>query len=183
MFEDIINYIGEIALRHKAVRSFQYKKRIKINAQNNTPYMQVIVEDNSYLQLIKTNNVFTCTLNIDILGQPKDETQILEVQNDALTVAVNIMAYIERDITYKGMLSIYDYDMLMLSEFTDDRSAGVRLSLELVLPIPIDLCTLDDNFNDEVEIVEPDDDIDLPQIENKSDELILTPIKLQKNKK
>lgn len=183
MFQEIIDYIGNTALKHIAVKSYKYQKRIMINQQNNHSYMQFIVEDNPYFQFIKTANVYTLTLNIDIIGQPKDDTQILEVQNDAFQVGAEIIAYIERDLTYKGLLSIYDFDFLSISHFTDDNSAGQRLTLELVVPNPVNLCILDDNFDEDNMQVEETDDIDLPQVENKSDELILTPIKLKKNSK
>lgn len=183
MYTDIIDYISEIFLKHKAVKTVKYQNKTLINSQNNNAYVEVSIENNgAYAQLIKTNNVFTLTLNINVLAFPKDETDVLEKQNVCFQIANEVLAYIERDITYKGMIYIYDYDYLSLSHFSDDNSCGWRMSLELVIPIPIDLCTLDDNFSDEIEIVEPDD-IDLPQRENKSDELVLTPIKLPKNKK
>ena len=50
---------------------------------------------------------------------------------------------------YQIILSVYDYDILTLSHYTDDSCAGVKLSLVLQMPSPVDLCSLEDNFNDE----------------------------------
>lgn len=186
MLNQLIDYIGNIALRHKAVKSYKYQRREMINQQNNNGYIQVVVEDNAFFQNIITQNIFTVTFNIDVIGFPKDDTKILSIQNDCFTVANEIVAYIEQDDKFMGQLSVHDYDYLLLSHFTDDVSAGVRLSLELVIPNPIDLCTYLDNFNDEVPTVE-EKTVDLSNADNsaKVDEtkqLHLKPLKLPTKK-
>lgn len=182
MIQQIINYLGNIGLRHKAVNTFSYKSRVLINAQNDNRYMKMVIEDNTYFQNIITQNIFTATLNIDVLGQPNDDTEILKVQSDAFQVAVELMAFIEQDDTFLGQLSIHDYDILFVSHFTDDDSAGVRLTLELVIPNPINLCGYLENFDDEATIEEKKE-VDLtsaPNTEsiNKKKNLTLKPIKL-----
>ena len=183
MLEQIVNYIGSVGLKHKAVKTFKYQKRSLINQQNNNGYIELIIEDNAYLQQVITQNIFTGTFNIDILGFPKDDTEILGIQSLCMQIAVEIMAYIERDGTFLGKLSIHDYDILLVSHFTDDASAGVRLSLELIIPNPINLCSFMDNFNENVEIVEKPT-LNLTQADkavptNKKKELNLKPIKLK----
>lgn len=183
MLEQIVNYIGSVGLRHKAVKTFKYQKRSLINQQNNNGYIELIIEDNAYLQQVITQNIFTAAFNVDILGFPKDDTEILSIQSLCMQIAVEIMAYIEQDTTFLGQLSIHDYDILLVSHFTDDASAGIRLSLELVIPNPINLCSFMDNFDENVEIVEKPT-LDLTQADkavptgNKK-ELNLKPIKLK----
>lgn len=183
MFQEIIDYVGGVALKHKAVNTYKYKKRSLINQQNNESYLQFIIEDNAYFQNIITQNVFTVTLNIDILGFPKDDTEILKYQNDCFQVGVEIMAYIEQDETYKNLVSIHDFDFLAISHFTDDSAAGQRLTLELVIPSPLNLCTYLDNFDEDIEIVEkPTLDLteaDKSTLADKKKELTLKPLKLR----
>lgn len=76
MLEQIVNYIGSVGLKHKAVKTFKYQKRSLINQQNNNGYVELIIEDNAYLQQVITQNIFTATFNVDILGFPKDDTDI-----------------------------------------------------------------------------------------------------------
>ena len=183
MLEQIVNYIGSIGLKHKAVKTFKYQKRSLINQQNNNGYVELIIEDNAYLQQVITQNIFTATFNVDILGFPKDDTEILGIQSLCMQIAVEIMAYIEKDGTFLGKLSIHDYDILLVSHFTDDSSCGVRLSLELIIPNPINLCSFMDNFDENVEIVEKPT-LDLTQADkavatDKKKELNLRPIKLK----
>ena len=185
MYKDIVDYIGNIALKHIAVKSFKYQKRIMVNQQNNNSYMQFIIEDDTYLQYIKTANVFTATFNIDIIGQPKDDTDILNVQNDALQVGAEVIQYITNDDTYRNLISVSDYDFLTISHFTDDNSAGYRLSLELVIPNPVNLCEYLNNFSEDNIPVEAENPLDIinSKPDTKSNELVLQPIKLPKNKR
>lgn len=183
MFEQIINYIMTMALRHKAVKYAKYQSRVLINAQNNNAYMQFNVEDDPFFQKLTTQDIFTVTINVDILGFTSDEYSILDAQNDALQIGCEIIHKIDNDHTFIGM-SIHDYSFLGLSHFTDDNAAGQRMTLELVMPDPTNLCTLDDNFDDEPDIEEADKEIELTDVNppsNKND-LVLRPVFLKKYK-
>ena len=115
-----------------------------------------------------------------ILGFVDDENPILDVQNNAYTIAADIIAKIDTDDEYKGFLSVHDYSIVTLSHYTDDDAAGVKLSLVLAMPSPVDLCELDENFNDEPYEPEQDGEITI----NKDDvgDITIKPIKLPKNR-
>ena len=151
------------------------------NAQNNYPGYQVYVSDTSMHQLNITTNIFKAEFQIYVIGHTDDEHSILDVQNDCYSIAVDIMAYIDTLEAYRGILSVYDYSILTLSHYTDDSSAGVKLSLVLEMPSPLNWCTLDDNFNDEPYEEDEDTPIDVPT-ENVPDDLDIKAIKLPRNK-
>ena len=159
MLKQLIEYFIKVALMHKAVRYSKYKNKVYTNAQNNDAYMQVNFDTDPYFQLLISvpNQPFTMTLNVDILGFPKDNYTVLDCQSDALQIGVEFIYYVMQDDTFMGQLAIYDYSFLALDEFTDDRSAGQRLTLELVVPDPINLCTFMDNFLEEPKIIEKED--------------------------
>ena len=161
MLKDVVNIIKDISLRHKGVRTFRYQSKILNNAQNNHKMYQVYVDDISLHELNITTNIFKAQFEIYILGFVDDENTVLDVQNNAYTIACDIMAKIDIDDAYKGVLSVYDYSILTLSHYTDDNAAGVKLSLVLQMPNPVNLCTLDDNFNDEPYEDEPDNEINI----------------------
>ena len=178
MLKDVINIIKDISLRHKGVHTFRYQGDDLNNAQNNHKYYQVYVDDISHHQLNITTNIFKAEFQIYILGFVDDEHSILDVQNNAYTIAADIIAYIDTQEAYKGVLSVYDYSILTLSHYTDDSSAGVKLSLVLEMPSPVNLCTLEDNFNPEPYEDEPDKEIDI-NISEVGD-IDLNPIQLPK---
>ena len=182
MIKDIIEILKNVSLRHRGVRTFKYQSDIYNNAQNNYATYQVYVDDISLHQLNITTNIFKAEFQIYILSQPDGTSgnTILDVQNNAYTIACNIMAYIDTQDEFKGVLSVYDYSILTLSHYTDDNAAGVKLSLVLEMPNPVNLCELDDNFNDEPYPEEQDQeiDIDVDEIGN----IDINPITLPRNR-
>ena len=179
MLKDVINILKDISLRHKGVRTFKYQSDIYNNAQNNHKYFQVYVDDVSMHELNITTNIFKARFEVYILGFVDSDTTVLDVQNNAYTIACDIMAYIDVMEALKGVLRVYDYSILTVSHYTDDNAAGVKLSLVLEMPNPVDLCTLEDNFNDE-----PYDEPEDTEIDIKDDEvgdIDLKPINLPKS--
>lgn len=180
MLKDVIEILKDISLRHKGVRTFRYQGEKFNNAQNNFKGYQVYVDDISLHELNITTNIFKAKFEIYILGFVDKDTDVLEVQNNAYTIATDIMAYIDTQDEFKGILSVYDYSILTLARYTDDSSAGVKLSLTLQMPNPTNLCTLDDNFNDEPYEDEPDHEIDVD--EDEVGDIDITPITLPRNR-
>ena len=183
MLTDIINIIKDVSLRHKGVRTFKYQADKLNNAQNNYGTYQVYVDDVSLHQLNITTNIFKAEFEVYVLSQPDGSSgnTILDVQNNAYTIACDIMAYIDTQDAFQGILRVYDYSILTLSHYSDDDSAGVKLSLVLQMPSPVDLCTLDDNFNDEPYSGDTDTEITI----NKDEigEIDIHPIRLIPNRK
>ena len=183
MLKDVIEILKNISLRHKGVKTFRYQGDKFNNAQNNYATYQVYVDDISLHELNITTNIFKARFEIYILAQPNGESgnTVLDVQNNAYTIACDIMAKIDNTEEYYNVLSVYDYSLLTLARYTDDQSAGVKLSLTLEMPNPVNLCVLDDNFNDEPWEEEPDKEIDVNETE--VGDLDIKPIKLPTNKR
>ena len=180
MLKDVIDILRDISLRHKGVRTFKYQGEVYNNSQNNHKYYQVYVDTVSRHDLNIASNVFKADFEIYILGFVGDDTTVLEVQNNAYTIACDIMAYIDNNREYSNILSVYDYSILTLSNYTDDNASGVKLSLTLRMPSPVILCELDENFNDEPYEEEEDTPIDIDN--NEVGDIDIKPIKLPRNR-
>lgn len=163
MLKDVIEIIKDVSLKHKGVYTFRYQGDDLNNAQNNYPGYQVYVDDINLHELNITTNIFKVKFEIYVLGHPTGESgkTILDIQNNAYTIACDIMAKIDTDEAFRGILSVYDYSILTLARYTDDNAAGVKLSLVLQMPSPLNWCTLDDNFDDEPHEEEQDHEIDV----------------------
>lgn len=183
MLKDIIEILKDVSLRHKGVYTFRYQNKVYNNAQNDYRTYQVYCDDVSLHELNITTNIFKASFELYILAQPNGESgnTILDVQNNAYTIAVNILAYLDSQDAFLGILSVYDYSILTLSHYTDDDSAGVKLSLVLEMPSPLNWCTLEDNFDDEPHEEEKDKEITISG-ETVSEDLTITPIKLPRNR-
>ena len=183
MLTDLVHIIKDVALRHKGVRTFIYQAKSYNNAQNDHATFQFYLDDVSYHALNITTNIFRVEFNAYILSQPKNRDvpdDILDTQNTAYTIAANILAYIDNYPGYANVISLHDYDIVTISHYSDDDSAGVKLSIVLSTPSPVSLCDLGDNFNEEPYAPEPDKDIDVT-VEETPDELVIKPIKLPRN--
>ena len=180
MLKDVIEILKNASLRHKGVYTFRYQGDDLNNAQNNYKMYQVYVDDISLHQLNITTNIFKVEFQIYILGFVNEDKTILDVQDDAYTIAVDLMAFIDSQDEFQGVLSVYDYSILTLSRYGDDSSAGVKLSLVLQMPSPLNWCTLDENFDDEPHKEEEDHKIDVDT--NEVGDITINPIKLPKNR-
>lgn len=182
MLKDIIEVLRHVSLTHKGVYTFRYQGDDLNNAQNNYKGYQVYVDDISLHQLNITTNIFKVEFQVYVLGHPTGESgnTILDVQNNAYTIAVDILGKIDSDDAYRGILGVYDYSILTLSHYSDDNAAGVKLSLVLQMPSPLNYCELDDNFDDEEHEEEQDHEIDVP--DNEVGDIDITPIHLPRSK-
>lgn len=128
MIQEIIDKIKEVIKDDEVVNSFKYKREININHQSTNPYIEVVIESDPYIQFLRTSNLHKLSLNVTIIGFPNEEKGITEamVQDECYRVA--------RKICWAQNLTIYDYSFLFFTEFTDDNSAGVRLSVDYIIP-------------------------------------------------
>lgn len=183
MINDLVEIIKNISLRHIGVRTFRYQNDVYNNAQNNFKTFQIYLDTVSLHQLNITTNIFTSSFELYILSQPDGESgnTIVDVQDKAFTIAVDILGALDTWDEYKGVLSIHDYSILTLSEYSDDNSSGVKLSVVLEVPSPLNLCSLDENFNDEPYEDDPDQEIDID--DNEVGDIEISPIHLPINRK
>lgn len=183
MIKDFVDIFKNISLRHKGVCTFRYQGTSYNNAQNNHKTFQVYLDTVSLHQLNITTNIFTSEFELYILAQPngKEENNVEDIQTNAFTIAVNILGALDNWEEFQGILSLHDYSILTVSDYSDDRSSGVKLTVVLETPSPLNLCTLDDNFNDEPYEEEEDTPIDID--EKEIGELDITPIKLPRNRR
>lgn len=178
MLEQLVEIFKNIALRHKGVRTFRYQGKEYNNAQNNYKTLQVYLDDYSFHQMNITTNIFVSEFQMYILAQPgKKEDGILKVQDDAFQVALDILKYMETHNV--GYLKLHDFSIMLVSHYTDDDSAGVRLSIVIEMPSPLNICDYEANFNDEPYEEEPDKEIDVPE-KDITEELVIKKTKLPK---
>ena len=179
IYKDVVNVIKDALSRFKGVNFVKYTGNDLINQQNNNKTLQCWIDDISLHQFNLTTNIVKAEYQIYILGFPENTPDsILDVQDRCYNAAINVMAYIDTRDELKGLVSLYDYSILTLSHFSDDSSAGVKLSLVLSIPNGVDMCTMDDNFG-EPYTPEPDKEIDLNI--NEIGDITLKPIELPKH--
>ena len=186
MIKQIVEYFLHTALTHKAVQCAKYQKKIYTNAQNNNGYIQFVINDDPYFnRLISVpNQPFVLEMNIDVIAFPKTDGTytVLDAQNDCFTVGIEWLTYVGYDNYFVGKLALRDYQCLAISEYTDDNSAGMRFTVQFVIPNPIDICNYQSNFSEDFVPEEPTDvpefDVTDPNPPSEINDLVLKPILL-----
>lgn len=179
MIKNLVNVIKEEAEHIKNVKFFKYEGADLINAQNNNATIQVFVEDDIFTEYLVTKDLVKIQLNIDILDNIGDGDDMLEIHDRTTKIAIVLIKLIEEN--YKNILSVYDYNMLNVSHYSDDDLFGTRISLYLTMPSPINFCNINE-FIDELNEYEKNEDKDItinkPEID--IDNININPIKLKK---
>ena len=179
MLKNLINAIKEVAEHIKNVKYFSYEGSDLINCQNNNEPIQIVVEDDIFVEYLVTKDLIKVQLNIDILDNIGENKSKLDVHDRTTKIAIVLIKLIEEN--YKNILSVYDFNMLNVSHYTDDDLFGTRVSLYLTLPSPINFCNIND-FIDESNEYEKNEDkeinINIKEID--IDNIDINPIKLKR---
>lgn len=181
IYKDIINVLQNVLARFKDVHFVKYQGDDLNNQQQNYKEIQCYIDSYTFHQFVLTKNIANMEVQIYILKHPEQQTpeEILECQDICYNAALNVLAYLDNNEEYKGIIRLYDYSILTLDRYTAQSNAGVKLSLVMQIPNGVNLCEIQNNFNDEPYTPDKDKEIDVPE-KDISEELKITKIKLPK---
>lgn len=179
MIKNLVEAIKEQAEHIKNVKHFNYEGADLINAQNNNSTIQVVVEDDIFTEYLVTKDLVKVQMNIDILDNIGDDEEKVDVHDRTTKIAIVLIKLIEEN--YKNILSVYDYNLLNVSHYTDDDLFGTRMSIYLTMPSPVNECNINE-FIDELNeyYKEDDNDITINKPEINIDNININPVKLKK---
>lgn len=179
MIKNLVNAIKEQAKHIKNVKHFNYEGADLINAQNNNSTIQIWIEDDIFTEYLVTKDLVKVQMNIDILDNIGENEEKVDVHDRTNKLGIVLIKLIEE--SYNGILSVYDYNLLNVSHYTDDDLFGTRMSLYITMPSPINLCNINE-FIDELNEYEKNEDNDItinkPEID--IDNININPVKLKK---
>lgn len=179
MIKELVLAIKEIAEHIKNVKSFNYEGADLINCQNNNATVQVWIEDDIFVEFIVTKDLIKIQMNIDILDNIRDGEENVDVHDRTTKIAIVLIKLLEE--SYKNILSVYDFNMLNVSHYTDDDLFGTRMSIFLTMPSQVNECNINE-FIDELNYYykAEDKDITINKPEIDIDNININPIKLKK---
>lgn len=179
MVKNLVEAIKEQARHIKGVKFFKYEGADLINAQNNNSTIQIWVEDDIFIEYIVTKDVIKVQINIDILDKIRENEEKVDIHDKTTKIAIVLIKLIEE--RYKNILSVYDFNMLNVSHYTDDCLFGTRISLYLTMPSPINFCNINDEIDNLNEYEKNEDkEININITEIDIDNININPIKLKK---
>ena len=179
MIKNLVNAIKEEAEHIKNVKFFKYEGADLINAQNNNSTIQIWVEDDIFTEYLVTKDLVKVQMNIDILDNIGENEEKVDVHDRTNKLGIVLIKLIEE--SYKGILSVYDYNLLNVSHYTDDDLFGTRMSIYLTMPSPVNECNINDDIDENNKYYKEDDkEITINKPEIDINNININPIKLKK---
>lgn len=135
----IVDLFYELARQHKRVKGFYYGKSYNKGA-GNAVYPLVWVDDPVYGR--RVNQTMQYTVNVDVLGLPDTDADILNVQKEAFNVGITFEEKIKQTRGSTGF-GADGLAFVSVSEYYDDNAAGMRFTFTITGANPVDRCNDD----------------------------------------
>lgn len=137
----IVDFFYDLARQHDLIKAFYYGKAYDKGAGNSI-YPLVWFDDP--LSFRSAGNTIQYTVNIDFLGQPVNDADVMAVQTAAFNVGLSFREKIKKQYG-RIDFSVSDFNGLTLRDYYDDNAAGVRFTFNVIQANPVDRCA--DNFD------------------------------------
>lgn len=139
----IVDFYYNIARENLRVKSFTYGKSYAKGAGTDR-YPLIWLDDPIYGQTAQQNDykALTWTTNVDILGIPVDEDDVIAVQAAAFTIGIGIPERAKKIYAAAG-ITINGFTFTSLRDYYDDKAAGYRFTYNLTQANPVDRCADD----------------------------------------
>lgn len=137
----VVDLFFTLAKEHIAIKSFVYNSSSKKGAGNNQ-YPLVWLDD-PYTGG-KAVNTIRYTVNVDILGLPATEAEVIAVQDACFEVGLAFAEKVKQSYIGTGF-QIEGYNFISLRDYFDDNAAGFRFTYTAVQTNPVSRCLTDFN--------------------------------------
>lgn len=135
----IVNFFYELAREHKRVNGFIYGRSYEKGAANEA-HPLIWLDDPIYGA--SAGNTIRYTVNIDVLGIPVNDDEVLAVQSAAFTTGLSLIERIKQ-VRHASGFSIDGFTFVTLRDYYDNSAAGQRFTLTINQANPVDKCADD----------------------------------------
>lgn len=139
----IVDFYYNIARENLRVRSFTYGKSYAKGAGTDR-YPMIWLDDPIYGQTAQANELraLSWTTNVDILGIPDNEDDVVAVQAAAFLTGIGIPER-AKVIHRTSGVTINGFSFTSLRDYYDDKAAGYRFTYNMMQANPVDRCADD----------------------------------------
>lgn len=139
----IVDFFYMIARENLRIKSFAYGKQTAKGAGSDM-YPLIWLDDpiTGGTQVAGNLGTLQYTVNVDILGVPIDDEDVINVQDAAFLTGLGIPE--RAKVIYKtARLTFMGFQFITVRDYYDDAAAGVRFTYNLSLASPVDRCAND----------------------------------------
>lgn len=158
MIKNIVDLFYKLSETHKLIRSFKYGQVTKRQGIGEENHPLVFLEDPIYINdATYTTGQIDCIVNFEILLTPQafknwnvEQLSVIDCQNIAHSIALNFVARI-KEMWYNEEtgIEVKNYNFVTLTNYYDNNASGIRCTMTLLLPNPINYCDTEEHFDDE----------------------------------
>lgn len=135
----IVNFFYELAREHKLINGFIYGRSYEKGIGNEAhPIMWL----DDPITGTSIRNTIRYTVNLDILGLPTNDDEVLAVQTAALNTGLSIVERINQVKVVTG-LSTDGFSFITLRDYYDNAAAGQRFTINVIAANPVNRCADD----------------------------------------
>lgn len=147
----IVDLFYNLAREHKKIKAFFYGRTYEKGTGNE---MHPLLWLDDPLYGVSNNQTLQYTCNVDILGIPENDSDVLNVQDSALSVGLTIAEKIKTSYTKTGF-TINSLSFVTLRNYYDNNAAGIRFTYTVNQANPVDRCN--DDFDPDKQFTKPSD--------------------------
>jgi len=139
----IVDFFYSLAEQNLRIKSFVYGKGYQ-KGSGVDRYPMMWLDDPIYGQTAGAGrlNALAWTVNLDILGIPVDNDDVISVQAAAFLVGLGIPE--RAKVIYKNVgVTVNGFSFTSLRDYYDDKAAGYRFTFNLSQASPVDRCADD----------------------------------------
>lgn len=157
----IVDLFYELARQHRQIRGFFYGKAYDKGAANEA-HPLVWLDDPIAGRDVNQTIQYTC--NVDILGIPSNDAEVLAIQNSAFVIGLSFAEKIKRAYPANGF-KFSGFTFVSLRDYYDNAAAGFRFTYTVTQANPVNRCN--DDFDPDKQFPEtgalPSFQLDSPQ--------------------
>jgi len=145
MINSIVDIFRTQACEHKTIQAFYYDRTYELGSgRENHPLLWLedpITGENR-------KNLFVNTVNFSILFIPKDKSDVLNFQNLAFSIGLNIIERIKKHQSKYSIGILPDWTYITLRNYYDNDACGCRFSVNFNQTNMQNLCLIDEQFDE-----------------------------------
>lgn len=157
MIKSLVQSIYNLSEKHKLIRGFKYGSLSKRSGIGEDAYPLCFMESPIYIGDADINTGFiNVTINFNIVSTHQllqnwlgiKEISEETIQQFCYEIALNYIAKMRQDnINGDTRDEVASYNFVTLNHWKDDNACGVRCTLRLNIPNPINYCDVDEHFD------------------------------------
>lgn len=151
----IVNFYYELARQNKRVNGFIYNAAYNKGIGHEAHPLVWLDDPITGRQADAQGAVQEWTVNMDVLGIPKNEAQVEAVQSEMFSIGLSIIEK-ARQVRKQFVRSfaISSYTFVSLRNYYDNDAAGFRFTMTVTAPNPVNICA--DDYDPDKQLLNPD---------------------------